>query len=307
MVVKFVLLPVLVVVAAIINTSTAESNESISNAPFAYELIVSGLETIGFNLQQNDFRVQKLTTYIASMGKTVKAIETVVSHSEKKTLPQTCAEISDRRSGPYRIQPQAGFSDPFVVYCDQEYEGGGWMIIQNRYDGSVEFFRGWKEYETGFGDLRGEYWLGMKKIYELTSVKPHELHIMLEDFDGKIVTALYDRFVIGGPETSYVLRSLGNYTGTAGDSLRHHEGMKFSAFDNDNDKTSRNCAEVYKGAWWYNDCLQSNLNGQYLKGQTESAAMSWDKFRGLNYGLKRSRMMIRQSWLSNKKKIMRID
>ncbi|XP_053692582.1 uncharacterized protein LOC128741031 [Sabethes cyaneus] len=164
----------------------------------------------------------------------------------------------------YRIQPQAGFSDPFEGYCDQEYEGGGW-----------------KQYEAGFGDLRGEFWLGLKKIHELTNVKPHELHIMLEDFDGKIVTALYDRFIVGGPATSYVLSSLGNYTGTAGDSLRKHEGMKFSAFDNDNDKGSHNCAEVYKGAWWYNDCFQSHLNGQYLKGSLtgKNYAMSWDSFR----------------------------
>ncbi|XP_053692586.1 angiopoietin-related protein 6-like [Sabethes cyaneus] len=213
-------------------------------------------------------------------------------------------------------------SDAFEVYCDQEYEGGGWLVIQNRYQSSVSFYRGWKEYEAGFGDLRGEFWLGLKKIHEITNAKAHELLIILEDFDGKVVTAQYDRFLVGGPGTKYVLRSLGTYTGTAGDSLRYHAGMKFSTFDNDssgkdNDKYNHNCAVPTKGGWWYknsddNDrncaefwngcwhriCAQSNLNGLYLMGHKPERQcidkVCWiDSRRGMNYGLKRSRMMIR--------------
>ena len=45
---------------------------------------------------------------------------------------------------------------------------------------------------------------------------------------------------------------IGGYSGTAGDSMANHNGMKFSTQDRDNDKYSKNCAQSYKGAWWFN-------------------------------------------------------
>ena len=45
---------------------------------------------------------------------------------------------------------------------------------------------------------------------------------------------------------------------------RPHNGMKFSTFDNDNDRSSRrNCAlNINKSGWWYNDCQHINPNQQ---------------------------------------------
>ncbi|XP_053692579.1 microfibril-associated glycoprotein 4-like [Sabethes cyaneus] len=295
MIAKFVLLPVLVAVAAIINTSTAESNESISNPAFGYELLIIGLDENRLHTQQNSFTIQELNSNLQSLKKSVAWIEKLVKKS--LPLPETCAEISDHPSGLYHIRPQTGFSDVFEVYCDQKYEGGGWLVIQNRYDGSVDFFRGWKEYEAGFGDLHGEFWLGLEKIHKITTAKPYELRIVLEDFDGKVATARYDRFTVGGAETKYVLSTLGNYSGTAGDSLRSNAEMKFSTFDSNNDRHNLDCAANRKGAWWYNECSLSNLNGLYLKGkqplQNHGTMMCWGGFRGCGYGLKRSRMMIK--------------
>lgn len=209
-------------------------------------------------------------------------------------LPQSCTDIGDVRSGVNRIHPP-GFNNSFEVYCDQNYLNGGWTVIQNRFDGSLNFYRGWNEYENGFGSLRGEFWLGLKKIHEFTYARQHELHIVMEDFDGKTVVAKYSYLLVGGPEEKYALNSLGTYSGDAGDSLSIAVKQKFSTIDSDNDSYEGNCAKTFMGAWWHKACHESNLNGLYLKGERKesSTMMCWKAFRGYNYGLKRSRMMIR--------------
>lgn len=35
------------------------------------------------------------------------------------------------------------------------------QVIQRRYDGSVDFYRSWADYESGFGSINTELWLGM--------------------------------------------------------------------------------------------------------------------------------------------------
>merc|ERR1712136_692051 len=52
--------------------------------------------------------------------------------------------------------------------------------------------------------------------------------------------------------------------GTAGDSLSYHNGSNFSTYDADHDRSGSSCAETYTGAWWYNNCYHSNLNGEYM-------------------------------------------
>ncbi|XP_022103959.1 ficolin-2-like [Acanthaster planci] len=78
------------------------------------------------------------------------------------------------RSGIYTIYPGFG-ADGLRVYCDMETDGGGWIVFQRRQDGSVDFYRNWTEYQSGFGDLSGEFWLGNDNLAKLTSDDSHEI------------------------------------------------------------------------------------------------------------------------------------
>ena len=51
---------------------------------------------------------------------------------------------------------------------------------------------------------------------------------------------------------------IGGYSGTAGDGMAGSyslNGMKFTTWDRDNDKAENNCAQSWKGAWWFKRCL----------------------------------------------------
>ena len=78
----------------------------------------------------------------------------------------------------------------------------------------------------------------------------------------------------------------------SGDSLTPHSGLSFTTFDKDQDVWDKNCAEEYKGAYWHGACHQSNLNGLYLRGETDQHAtgMVWEAFKGYDYALKVSEM-----------------
>ena len=57
-------------------------------------------------------------------------------------------------------------------------------MFQKRLDGSVDFYRSWTEYKRGFGNLAGEFWLGLDSIHRLTTSGSYKLRVDLEDFDG---------------------------------------------------------------------------------------------------------------------------
>ena len=89
---------------------------------------------------------------------------------------------------------------------------GGWTVFQKRLDGSVDFYRGWNDYKLGFGNLNGEFWLGLDKIYRLTKSERCKLRVDLEDTAGKTAYAEYDMFAVTSERTKYQL-GIGTYSG----------------------------------------------------------------------------------------------
>uniref|UniRef100_A0A182Y278 Fibrinogen C-terminal domain-containing protein n=1 Tax=Anopheles stephensi TaxID=30069 RepID=A0A182Y278_ANOST len=169
--------------------------------------------------------------------------------------------------------------------------GDDWIIFQQRYDGTVDFYRNWTEYREGFGDFGGEFWLGLEKLYRLVSSGPaYELMIELEDFQGVTAFEHYSDFLIGNERESYMLKKLGKASGTAGDSLAIHKGKNFSTYDH----SPNECPTFYRGAWWFTQCYDAHLNAKYLIGkQTTRGGNIWHTFRGSFESLQATKMMVR--------------
>ena len=85
-------------------------------------------------------------------------------------------------------------------------------MFQKRRDGSVDFFRAWDDYKRGFGNLNGEFWLGLDKINRLTVSSSNRLRVDLEDIHGKTVFAEYSSFSVASERAKYQL-NLGSYSG----------------------------------------------------------------------------------------------
>ncbi|XP_045125464.1 microfibril-associated glycoprotein 4-like [Portunus trituberculatus] len=217
--------------------------------------------------------------------------------------PRDCKDLlnsGDSGSGLRHIFPYPG--QPLhrvTVFCDHTVDGGGWTVFQRRTSDAVreDFYRNWIEYKLGFGDLEGEFWMGLDLLYQLTNSNLQQLRIDLHDYEGEHRWAKYGFFHVGAPETKFRLTVAG-YSGDAGDSLAYHNFQLFSTHDADNDNFSGSCAEGCKGAYWYDNCADSNLNGyQYAGNNTPRLqGIVWGSWKGVHYSLKATTMMIRSTY-----------
>ena len=149
-----------------------------------------------------------------------------------------------------------------TVYCDMTTDGGGWIVIQrNKKGSSVNFNKKWVDYEKGFGNLTTEFWYGLAATHCLTQRGQWEMRVDYQKNDKTWSYLHYNQFSIGNASEEYPL-TVGGFTGVGSDSFAYHNGMKFTTSDNDNDKSSGNCATKYKDGWWFNNCYHININYQ---------------------------------------------
>ncbi|XP_061389675.1 ficolin-1-A-like [Musca vetustissima] len=197
-----------------------------------------------------------------------------------------------------------GYTDKFLADKFPNF-GNDWITIQRRFNGAENFDRPWLDYKNGFGNNQQEFFIGLEKLYTLTQSSPHELLIVLQDFDNVVRYARYDIIRLGSENEKYSIKELGKYSGTAGDSLSYHKNAKFSTSDRDNDgHASLNCAQKFGGGWWYQACHESNLNGHYIKTDHDlsyASGIHWKTFRPNWYSLKFSQMMVRPKSNRNRK------
>ena len=105
--------------------------------------------------------------------------------------------------------------------------------------------------------------MGLKTISNITSLGTWELMVELEDFQNKAHIALYNSFKVQpGPLYNLSISGYDTDASSLKDSLDGHNGFAFSTKDRDNDGASwGNCATLFSGAWWFNSCHTSSLNG----------------------------------------------
>ncbi|XP_060582236.1 fibrinogen C domain-containing protein 1-like, partial [Ruditapes philippinarum] len=178
---------------------------------------------------ENDRKVfQNMAKKVQQNSKQIENIETLITNLYSKMeylfYPTSCRSLTDMGNAGNGVKK---IRQGFEVFCDQTTDGGGWIVFQRRLNGETDFYRTWAEYKHGFGDLDGEFWLGNDHVSLLTSDGVHELRIEIEDFEGNSAYAKYSKFKIYPEENNYKLEVSG-YSGTAGDSLKRHNGMMFT-------------------------------------------------------------------------------
>uniref|UniRef100_A0A8C7MNW6 Tenascin N n=1 Tax=Oncorhynchus kisutch TaxID=8019 RepID=A0A8C7MNW6_ONCKI len=209
-------------------------------------------------------------------------------------FPMDCTQIKtngNMASGIYTIYINSDRTKPMDVYCDMDTDGGGWVVLQRRNNGQMDFMKRWRQYMAGFGNMTDEFWLGLDNIYELTNTPTqYELRVDLGVGSEKAY-AVYDNFKIAPAKQKFKL-TIGKYRGTAGDAMNYHQGRPFSTVDNDNDIALGNCALTHRGAWWYKNCHLANLNGKFGDNR-HSMGVNWEPWKGHLMSLDFTEMKIR--------------
>ncbi|XP_029956826.1 angiopoietin-related protein 5 [Salarias fasciatus] len=268
-------------------------------------------------------KVQTLSSEVQRSNVEMYSIKPVQSHG------RDCSDIKDSLvsvvpkipSGIYIVHPENTDSS-FEVFCEMDYMGGGWTVMQRRTEGLTDFKRPWASYVDGFGHLAGEHWLGLKKVFHIVNQKDarFQLHIALVSHDDVTSYASYDDFRLDN-ETQFFSIHLGRYAGSAGDAFRGYDQEQnqdtapFSASDVDNDGCNPSCTfqnstvescslRHNQTGWWFNQCGLANLNGSPEDAEQNGGLrmhILWDTWRqsGVPYNIKSVTMKIRRIATNN--------
>ena len=278
-------------------------DSKIENVNLNMNLKMKNMKTLMENdnkqrMDRLDAEIEQINSKIEGLTVLLEKVSVKMDLNLQCVLYQDCM-LSDKSGVATIFLPHSSPNPltPLTVYCDQTAAGGGWLVFLRRIDNTEDFpNRVWQNYRDGFGDLTGSFWLGLQSLHEITK-RPATLRISLEDWDGNKRYAMYTEFSISGEADGYRL-SIGAYSGDAGNSLAYSNGSKFSTINWEQDSSSTwHCSQDFGGAWWYNNCMNSQLTGHYYASgehkREYKAGLYWYHWRGRYYSYKRAEMMLR--------------
>ena len=198
-----------------------------------------------------------------------------------------CFGISTGKDGPHTIYPGTADLPKLQVSCDQETDGGGWIIYQRRLDGSVNFTRNWDDYKSGFGIVGNdttEMWLGNENVYQLLQAygsTEFELWYEAHSFDGDVCTAKCYPFKMSDEAQGYKLnwKTVDESVKGISYDVSFQRHTRFTTFDKVTGR--RRCADEKKGGWWYRSCGYIFFNGVYIPTKQSSMnSIYWERCNG---------------------------
>ena len=127
----------------------------------------------------------------------------------------------------------------------------------------MSFERSWNAYVAGFGNINGNFWLGLEAMHDLTATCAMSLQIDVVPFYRPAVSIFYEQFHVGDAASEYLLTVSSDSTSSDPlyRSFNYHSGRKFATIDRPQNGGS--CLRHCKVGWWYINCFMVNLNGFY--------------------------------------------
>ncbi|KAK6169635.1 hypothetical protein SNE40_020638 [Patella caerulea] len=160
---------------------------------------------------------------------------------------------------------------PFEVMCELRFDGGMKLLNRKYWCSDVNFNRSMTEYEQGFGNIVGNYWIGFNSLITVmySGSAVYTLQVMLFKADWSPCMIYYGGFQINSSSgysftSSFITHN--SDVDNCGDSMTgsmNLAGNPFSTYDVDHTGTNK-CASRLGGGWWFEDshnCTRSFLTG----------------------------------------------
>ncbi|XP_022798291.1 ficolin-2-like [Stylophora pistillata] len=168
------------------------------------------------------------------------------------TVYKDCAEVYKNRhhiDEIYTIDPDG--EGAFDVFCNQKGSQGGWTVFQRKSSDSIDFNRDWIAYKNGFGNLYGDFWLGLDKVHRLTKSDNYKLNLYWKMENSEVHRFRFDHFEVESEDTWYKLRV--EVSGNDWGPLKDSNGQTLTTGDQDsNGHTGYTCVKKCGIGWWYN-------------------------------------------------------
>lgn len=164
------------------------------------------------------------------------------------------------------------------------------LIVMRNHNGVSDFRFSWNSYVSGFSNSFLGFWLGLNKMYLLSSTLYRTLHVLFMLGNEAWFAWQYNHFTILDASRNYPMyfSSSKNFKISSGndvqfgDCLTFVQNISFSTWDKDNDlDPMKNCANLIGAGWWYMDC-EPKCNPLGRTPNPDAPSMSDFKLSGLD-------------------------